>query len=416
MASLLRRPLQFRIIVIPAFLATIALLHFAISNTYQIKNAISYATRPLWDEANGPKEIISHYYAEGMRMDSHACQLHGWKERKGKENIRVMDAILMSSELDLLEIRMNELDSVVDKFFIIESNATFTGLPKETYFANNRARFSKFDNKIVYKLLPGYPLRPGQSAWDVEALTRDAMTAMLREHIRELPSDTPALVIMSDIDEIPSKHTIDLLKTCGFGDSIHLQLRNFLYSFEWQLDMASWRASVHLWRPNVYYRHSKSGNRMLADSGWHCSYCFRTIPEYIVKMKGFSHSDRIGGNMRLLDPRRIQETICRGKDIFGMLPEAYSYKDMLSQMSLDPMTSAVGLPRFLIDNAARFRFLLPGGCCATSRKCGLAAQAAASASEKKQVFSLFPSRSDADVWTLWTTGTGVGIRDIVHPF
>jgi beta-1,4-mannosyl-glycoprotein beta-1,4-N-acetylglucosaminyltransferase len=26
------------------------------------------------------------------------------------------------------------------------------------------------------------------------------------------------------------------------------------------------------------------------------------------------------------------------------------------------LTSAVGLPRFLIDNAERFRFLLPGGC------------------------------------------------------
>lgn len=63
---------------------------------------------------------------------------------------------------------------------------------------------------------------------------------------------------------------------------------------------------------------------MLADSGWHCSYCFRTIPEYIVKMKGFSHADRIGGRLDLLEPQRIQETICRGKDIFGMLPEAYS--------------------------------------------------------------------------------------------
>lgn len=59
----------------------------------------------------------------------------------------------MSSELDLLEIRMNELDSVVDNFFIIESNATFTGLPKDTYFANNRERFAKFENKIVYTLL-----------------------------------------------------------------------------------------------------------------------------------------------------------------------------------------------------------------------------------------------------------------------
>lgn len=78
-----------------------------------------------------------------------------------------------------------------------------------------------------------------------------------------------------------------------------------------------------------YYRHSKSTETILADSGWHCSYCFRTIPEYVIKMKGFSHADRIGGRIDLLDPKRIQETICRGKDIFGMLPEAYSVRDFL---------------------------------------------------------------------------------------
>ena len=64
----------------------------------------------------------------------------------------MLDAVLMSSELDLLEIRMNELDAVVDYFLIVESNATFTGLPKETYFANNRARYAKFEDKIIYRL------------------------------------------------------------------------------------------------------------------------------------------------------------------------------------------------------------------------------------------------------------------------
>ncbi|KAG6837836.1 hypothetical protein H0H93_016204 [Arthromyces matolae] len=292
-----------------------------------IKNALSYATRPLWDEADGPKTVIPHYYAEGMQMDNNACQLHGWQQRQRPENVKVMDAVLMSSELDLLEIRLNELDSVVDSFFIIESNATFTGLPKETYFAQNRERFSKFEKKIVYKFLPGYPLQPGQVAWDVERWTRDNMTALLRSHMHTLSSEDPALVIMSDLDELPSRHTIELLRTCDFGNSIHLQLRNFF--FEWQVDMTSWRSSVNLWGPNVYYRHSKGPETLLADSGWHCSYCFRTIPEYIAKMTGFSHYDRIGGNTKLLDPARIQKTICQGKDIFGMLPEAYS-------MSLEP--------------------------------------------------------------------------------
>ena len=83
-----------------------------------------------------------------------------------------------------------------------------------------------------------------------------------------------------------------------------------------------------LWdKVQSYYRHSKSGERILADSGWHCSFCFRTLTEYAAKMKGYSHSDRIGGRINLLDPKRIQDVVCKGRDIFGMLPEAYSVSD-----------------------------------------------------------------------------------------
>ncbi|KAK2463163.1 hypothetical protein APHAL10511_004818 [Amanita phalloides] len=359
---LLRRPRTI-LFFFPVFLALLAFLHFVTHFQYQIRNTISYATRPLWDSDAAPKNVIPHYYAEGINMNTHTCKLHGWSHRDDTLSVKVLDAVLMSSELDLLEIRMNELDSVVDHFFIVESNATFTGLPKKTYFADNRARFSKFEHKIVYKFMPGYPLKPGKSAWDVEAATRDTMTNLLRLHItKPRHSSTQFLVVMSDVDEIPSHHTLKLLKACNFGSKIHLQMRNFLYSFEWYLGDSSWRTSVHLWNGMSYYRHSKSTETILADSGWHCSYCFRTIPEYIIKMKGFSHADRVGGRVNLLDPKRIQDIICRGKDIFGMLPEAYSYRDLITQMNLDPLASAVGLPRYIIENAGKFRFLLPGGC------------------------------------------------------
>jgi len=188
------------------------------------------------------------------------------------------------------------------------------------------------------------------------------MTNMIRSHMAEFVPDTQALVIMSDVDELPAAHTIELLRTCDFGQSIHLQLRNYVYSFEWLVGFTSWRASVHLWGKDTFYRHGQSSDTMLADAGWHCSYCFRTIPEYITKMKGFSHADRIGGRLDLLDPKRIQDTICHGKDIFGMLPEAYNYVDLFSKLSLEPLTTAVGLPLFLVENTERFKFLLPGGC------------------------------------------------------
>ncbi|PPQ93716.1 hypothetical protein CVT25_013056 [Psilocybe cyanescens] len=379
MAPSFRRPRSTSLVI--TALIVIAVLYAVAHNQYQLKNLLSYSTRPLWDSNSGPSEIITHFYGDGLRMDDHTCKLHGWATRPRKENVKVLDAVLMSNELDLLEIRMHELDSVADYFLIVESNATFTGLPKETFFANNRARFAKFEHKIVYSFLPGYALYPGQSPWDVEAHTRNTMTMLIRSHLSASNlQNTPNMIIMSDLDEIPARHTIDLLRSCDFGASVHLQLRDFLYSFEWFIGLTSWRASAQMWNYNSFYRHSKSGERILADAGWHCSYCFRTIPEYAIKMKGFSHADRIAGRVNLLDPKRIQDTICRGKDIFGMLPEAYSvrkhfslpvkdnahsahqYVDLLSQMSLKPGKSAVGLPRYLIEQSEKFRFLLPGGC------------------------------------------------------
>jgi beta-1,4-mannosyl-glycoprotein beta-1,4-N-acetylglucosaminyltransferase len=150
MASILRRP-KLKLIF-PAVFVLITLIYVVSINRYQLQNALSYATRPLWDQTEAPKKIIPHYYSEGMDFDSYTCQLHGWSARPSAGKIRVLDAVLMSSELDLLEIRMEELDSVVDRFFILESNGTFTGLPKETFFANNRERFARFEKKISYRL------------------------------------------------------------------------------------------------------------------------------------------------------------------------------------------------------------------------------------------------------------------------
>ena len=79
--------------------------------------------------------------------------------------------------------------------------------------------------------LPGYALRPGQSAWDVEAHTRNTMTMLIRSHISSFTAETQSMVLMSDLDEMPARHTVDLLKNCDFGSSIHLQLRDYLYRY-----------------------------------------------------------------------------------------------------------------------------------------------------------------------------------------
>ncbi|XP_031106990.1 beta-1,4-mannosyl-glycoprotein 4-beta-N-acetylglucosaminyltransferase [Ipomoea triloba] len=319
---------------------------------------ISYFFRPLWDSPPPPFEHLPHYYAENVSME-HLCRLHGWTART--EPRRVFDAVIFSNELDLLEIRWQELHPYVTKFVILEANTTFTGLPKSLIFAQNQNRFSFAAEKIVHSVFPGRVAshRSHEDPFKLEAEQRVAMNQLLRR----AGISNGDLLIMSDTDEIPSHHTIKLLQWCdGVPPVLHLELRHYLYSFEFPVDYSSWRATVHIYSPWTQYRHSRQTDRILSDAGWHCSFCFRYLKDFVFKMTAYSHADRVR-HREFLDHTRIQNLICQGADLFDMLPEEYTFKELIKKMgSVPPSASAVHLPAYLIENAEIFRFLLPGGC------------------------------------------------------
>lgn len=319
---------------------------------------ISYFFRPLWDLPPPPFEHLPHYYAENVSMD-YLCRLHGWSLRS--EPRRVFDAIIFSNELDLLEIRWKELDPYVTKFVILEANTTFTGIPKPLYFAENRKRFGFAEDKVTHGVFPGRIASYGshEDPFKLEAEQRIAMNHLL--HVAGIsPGD---LVIMSDTDEIPSPHTVKLLQWCdGVPSVLHLEMRNYLYSFEFPVDYSSWRATAHIFSQWTQYRHSRQSDDILSDAGWHCSFCFRYLKEFVFKMTAYSHADRVR-RKDFLKHSRIQKLICGGDDLFDMLPEEYSFKNLIRKMGSIPRSaSAVHVPAYLIENADKFRFLLPGGC------------------------------------------------------
>ena len=57
---------------------------------------------------------------------------------------RVFDCFIFNNEIDLLEMRLNILDDVVDKFIIVEGNTTFSGNKKESNYLKNKDRFKKW--------------------------------------------------------------------------------------------------------------------------------------------------------------------------------------------------------------------------------------------------------------------------------
>ncbi|XLU54516.1 hypothetical protein S245_049164, partial [Arachis hypogaea] len=49
---------------------------------------------------------------------------------------------------------------------------------------------------------------------------------------------------------------------------------------------SSWRATAHVYSQQTQYRHSL----MLADAGWHCSFCFWKMWKFVFKMTAYSHT------------------------------------------------------------------------------------------------------------------------------
>lgn len=72
----------------------------------------------------------------------------------------VYDCFSFFNELDLLEIRLNTLDSIVDKFILVESTLTHTGNQKPLFYAENKSRFKKFNDKIIHIIVDEFPSFP----------------------------------------------------------------------------------------------------------------------------------------------------------------------------------------------------------------------------------------------------------------
>ncbi|XP_059657837.1 uncharacterized protein LOC132304261 [Cornus florida] len=317
---------------------------------------ISYFLRPLWESPPKPFHEIPHYYHENVSMEN-LCSLHGWRTREYPR--RVYDAVLFSNELDLLTIRWKELYPYVTEFVLLESNSTFTGSLKPLVFANNRGKFKFVEPRLTYGKIGGR-FKKGENPFVEEAYQRVVLDYLLKQ--AGITDDD--LLIMSDVDEIPSRHTINLLRWCDdIPPVLHLRLKNYLYSFEFLLDNNSWRASVHRYQSGkTQYAHYRQSDVILADAGWHCSFCFRRISEFIFKMKAYSHFDRVRFS-RYLNPKRVQRVICKGADLFDMLPEEYTFKEIIGKMGPIPHSySAVHLPSHLLEKADKYKFLLPGNC------------------------------------------------------
>lgn len=350
--GLLQRPRSRRSRLMVIFVVMVLLLGFW--NAVKLgtwRRDLAYVLRPVWDTAPKGFTVIPHFAAPrdhwditdgtagtaGSDVQSQTngagaidipkwCSLHGWTTRTTRPLL--VDAVLVSSELDMLETRLREYLPHVDIFVIVESDRTFAGTPKPLHFSDNLQHFDTLVNqyrkegseypKIVYGKVDHLLPDQKKGSFANEYKMRQSVSGLL-DALKLQPG---SLVLNSDVDEIISRQTLQLLKACETPDNIHLNVKNYRYAWQWPIpDDGYWRPHLTTVGESrtVAYGHGRVSDVMLDSAGWHCTLCFKTLKEMREKMVGYSHNDRVR-DMRVAEIGRIREQVCEGREIFEMWP------------------------------------------------------------------------------------------------
>lgn len=219
----------------------------------------------------------------------------------------VYDCFTFFNELDVLEIRLHELDSVVDKFVIVESHKTFTNLDKPLFYAENQDRFARFSDKIIHVVAENIE---GEGIhWEREEHQRNQI-------VRGLSGANPEdAILIGDVDEIPSAKAVSENLA-----SEHLVAFELYHTYGFlDLFFGMWQNGTRLTKRRNIETPQKTrlgGGKMIHRAGWHFAYL--GDPEHVAqKLRSFSHVefDRPPFN----DPDHIAREMARGRTMMGDL-------------------------------------------------------------------------------------------------
>ena len=120
--------------------------------------------------------------------------------------MKVYDCFTFYNEFELLELRLQALWDVVDRFVIVEADKTHANLPKPYNFIEHIQEYEEFLPKIHYVMYCTNVDYKGVGDWSIENAQRNAIAQGLTD---AAPDD---LIIVSDLDEIPAPDILQHLR------------------------------------------------------------------------------------------------------------------------------------------------------------------------------------------------------------
>ena len=247
---------------------------------------------------------------------------------------KIYDGFLFFNELDLLEIRLNVLNDVVDQFILVEANVTHQGNPKPFIFEKNKDRFAPFLHKIIHIKIEDTPSNfsnPPEnitseidkniwkyinetSAFDKYTQPHFGRIFYQRECIIKgvIGANDEDIIISSDVDEIPNPEILSRLDEFYEIDDLYTFVQfkycyYLNYLFESHIDNTRgnmlpnqiWHGSrMGSWKilKNYSLNSLRNNNQNeIWDGGWHFSYMGgeNIVKEKVLASDGSGYSNAV---------------------------------------------------------------------------------------------------------------------------
>jgi len=292
--------------------------------------------------------------------------------------MKIFDCFMYLDEDVTLDLRLNYLNNIVDKFVIVESKFTHSGKKRELLF--DIKKFKNFKDKIIYLVLDHEP--PGiekiskhdnkdkkNSKYILNGMKRDFYQRnFIMKGLNDAENED--FILISDLDEIPK---LDNLKINLIAKKlIFFRQKMFYYKFNLCSDSIIWTGtrgckkkylitpqwlrnikdrSYPFWRVDIFFSKNKySSIHFVNDGGWHFSY-IKTPEDIENKLKSYAHHREY--DLRPLGIENIKKKIDKKESIYDLKTDMKNSKFNTGQdlITVDIKT----LPSFLQNNLERYK-------------------------------------------------------------
>ena len=238
----------------------------------------------------------------------------------------IYDCFIFNNELDLLEIRINELKDLEVTHVLVQANKTFTG--------NDRKFIDITHPRVVDIRITDMP--DGDDPWERERFQRNAIMRGLGE------AKNDDIVIISDADELPSDKAVNEFHSKQYTFA-YVLMDMYLYFLNCKTP-ATW-SSARMMKYSFLngklpeeLRHT--GCPHFVTGGWHMTY-IGGVEAVKNKIKSFSHQEVNTEEFLASLDRKIS------------IGESLWSNDILNFVALDS-----SFPKYLVENQIKFKDLL----------------------------------------------------------